>query len=521
VSHRRLIIAAATLLLLGNLASRLLGLVRDQVIAAFFSISAVTSAFGTANTVPQMFYDLLIGGAVSAALVPVLSDYVEPKDRDELGRIVSTLLIGAVLVLGAVVVVLFLAAMPLTALLGAAAHPAYYALTLEFVRVVIPAIFFLGLSGVTSAVCYARHWYAYPAFSIALYNGGLIATVLLLHGRLGPNSLVFGLLAGAILQLIGVVPGLREIPIRLAFDPGHPAVRRIIRLYAPVAAGLIVTELGVIVDRNLANGIGASSVAIMGYATRLVQLPLGLVATATSLAVLPILSQLIDDPPGFRHTLSVGLRLALLAIIPATVFLVAFPGPLIHLLFQRGAFDAAATDVTAAAFLLYAPQLPFVAVDQLLVYAFYARRNTLTPMLVGLGGVGVYLASALTMIGPLHLGLHGLILANTLQNSLHAVVLFALLRRSIGSLEGNGVGTTLARACVAGLAGAGVAIALRLAVPSPPGTLHLALYLLVGASAVAATYVVILYLFGVEEVVSIPRLVRARLAARAPDQLAV
>jgi putative peptidoglycan lipid II flippase len=519
VSHRRNILAAATLLLLGNLASRLLGLVRDQVIAAFFSITAVASAFGTANAVPQMFYDLLIGGAVSAALVPVLSDYAAPDQRDELGKVVGTLLIGAALLLLIVIGLLLVAAVPLTVLLGGTKDPSSYPLTLGFVRVVIPAIFFLGLSGVTSAVCYARRWFAYPAFSIALYNSGLITTVLLFHRQLGPNSLVYGLLAGAILQFIGVVPGLRGIPIRLDFHPTHPAVRRIIRLYAPVAAGLIMTEIGVVIDRNLANGTGTSSVAIMGYATRLVQLPLGLVATATSLAVLPILSRLVDDLPAFRHTLAVGLRLALIAVIPATVFLVAFPGPVIRLIFERGLFDAHATNVTATAFLLYAPQLPFVAVDQLLVYAFYARKNTLTPMLVGLGGVGIYLIGALTMIGPLHLGLSGLILANTLQNSLHAVVLFALLWRSVGSLRGTGVGSTLARATLAGVGATAVALAIQLAIPVPAGTLRLAIYLGASALVVLAAYLGLLHVLGVEEAISIPKLVRARFAVGEAHEL--
>lgn len=516
MSNRRTILAAISLLLLGNLASRLLGLIREQVIAAFFGLSVAVSAFGTASRVPTMFYDLVIGGAVSAALVPVLSDYDVSEDHEELGRIVGTLLVGAAIVLAAIVILLTLAASPLTRILGVQPTAPEHAMTLQFVRIVIPALFFLGMAGVTGAVCYARRWFAFPAASIALYNGGLIATVLLFHNRLGPTSLVVGLVVGAILQLIAVAPGLRGIPIHWGFDPMHPAVRRILRLYAPVAAGLVVTEIGVIIDTNLAWETGPQSVAIMRIATYLVQLPLGLVASGTSLAVLPILSRLVDDLPGFRHTLAVGLRLALLGILPMGIFLVAFAVPVIALLFQHGKFGAPATSVTAAAFLLYAPQLPFVAVDQILVYAFYARKNTLTPMLVGLGGVGVYLVSALTMIGPLHLGLSGLILANTLQNSLHALALLVLLWRSIGSLRGHGVGSTLARAVVAGLAAGGLALAIRLGLAPPVGTLHLALYLVVSGAAIVAVYVALLHVFGVEEVASVPRLIRARFATAKP-----
>ncbi len=519
MSHRRSILTAATLLLLGNLASRLLGLVREQVITALFGIQVVNTAFGNASTVSQTFYDLLIGGAISAALVPVLADYCSPEDRDELGTLVSTLLVGASTGLLALVVVLIALAAPLTTILGAGADARNFELTLAFVRVVIPALFFLGLSGVASAVCYARRWFAYPAFSIALYNAGLIVVVVALHHSFGPMSLPLGLLAGAVLQLAAVAPGLRGIPLRPAFQPKHPAVVRMLRLYAPVAAGLVVTEISVLVDRHLANGVGPSSVAIQREATFLVQLPLGLVATATSLAVLPILSRLVDDPTGFLHTLAIGLRLALLAIAPATVFLVVFAAPVIKLLFERGAFSPSDTSVTANAFLLYAPQLPFVAVDQLLVYAFYARKNTLTPMLVGLGGVGAYLASALTTIGPLRLGLSGLIVSNTLQNSLHAVVLLIVLWRSVGSFEGTGVGATLARVVVAGLISAGAATLIQAAMPAPSGTLALLVYLSASALAVATSYVVVLHLLGVEEIVAIPKLVRDRFASRETDQL--
>lgn len=512
MSNRRGIVAAASLLLLGNLASRLLGLVREQVIAAFFSISGVASAFGTANTVPQVFYDLLIGGAVSAALVPVLSSYADQDDQAEFGQIVSTLLIGSAAALAAIVAGLIALATPLTVALGGGSDPASFSLILQFVRVVVPALLFLGLSGVSSAVCYARRWYTFPAFSIALYNGGLIVTILTLQQRLGPSSLVVGALVGSILQFLAVAPGLRGIPLRLTFRPGHPAVRQMLRLYAPVAAGLVVTEIGVLIDRNLAWQTGVSSVAVMRLATTMIQLPLGLVATATSLAVLPVLARLADDLAGFRQVLGVGLRLALLAIIPAGVFLVAFPAPVVRLLFQHGAFDASATRATADAFLLYAPQLPFVAIDQILVYAFYARKNTTTPMLVGLGGVGVYLASALLLIGPFQLGLAGLILANTIQNSLHAIVLLLLLIQSIGSLAGSKVGFTGARALLAGAVALALAEAGQSMIGPPVGLLPLAGYLGGAAVMVLATYLGLLHLFGVEEIMMAPQILRARLA---------
>jgi putative peptidoglycan lipid II flippase len=514
VSQRRRILTAASLLLIGNLASRLLGLAREQVITVFYGVTSINSAFQTAATVPQMFYDLVIGGAVSAALVPVLSDYADPESRGELGRVVSTLLVGAALLLGAVITALLALSVPLTELLGVAQTARDFSLTLGMVRLAIPALLFLGLAGVSSAVAYARHRYGLPALSISLFNGGLILTALVAHDRLGPTSLALGLLIGAALQCGAVGLALRGIPLGIVFEPAHPAVRRILRLYGPVAAGLVATEIAVLIDRHLAWQTGDTSVAIMRVATFLVQLPLGFIATGMSLAVLPLLSRLADDASHFRQVLGTGLRLAILGIAPAVVFLIVFREAAIALLFQHGRFDAEATRVTAQAFLLYAPQIPFVAIDQLLVYAFYARKNTLTPVLVGLAGVLIYLATALVALGPLRLGLWGLILANTLQNSLHAVILLGLLRRDIGPLGDLGLAGTAVRALIAGGAAGGVALALQHAAPAPIGLAREVIHLAAGGIGIGILYLGILAVLGVEEINTLRQTIQARLIAR-------
>jgi putative peptidoglycan lipid II flippase len=180
----------------------------------------------------------------------------------------------------------------------------------------------------------------------------------------------------------------------------------------------------------------------MNYATRLIQFPLGLVGMAISLAVLPSLSKHAsaltaarhggeagdDDLVAYRQTLTFGVRMVLLLMVPATVGLMLLREPFVQLLFERGRFGAEETARTALVFLAYAPQLPFTALDQLLIVAFYARKDTRTPVLVGVAGVGLYLASALALIAPLDVA--GLALANAIQNSAHGLVLLALLERA-------------------------------------------------------------------------------------------
>lgn len=461
-STRSKILTAAGILMFGNVLSRLLGLVREQVIAGLFGPTGTTSAFVTAITVPTMVYDLLIQGAISAALIPVFSDYAHSESKDELGRIAGAVLVWAVVLLIPIVVILEVFSPAIVSIMAAGLSGQAQQEGLTFVRIVLPSVIFLSISGITTALLYSQQRFAYPAFAVAAYNGGMILLAVLLSPVLGPVSLVLGAVFGAFAQILLQIPGLKQIPLSFSLNLRHPTLIRIVKLYAPVALGLAVTQIGVIIDRNLASHTGEDSIAVMRFATTLVQFPLGLVATATSFAILPMLSRhsgasanqsagdeasSAEAMASYKQTLIMGIRLALIAIIPATLGLVLLRTQVVRLLFEHGVFGAYGTERTALAFLFYAPQLPFVAVDQLLIFAFYARKNTLTPTLVGLMGVIVYVIAGLSLMGPM--GMAGLALANTIQNSLHAVVLLVLLQRAIGSFAGYGLVKTIAK-CVVG-----------------------------------------------------------------------
>ncbi len=443
---------AATIIALGNVLSRLLGLVREQVIAALFGTTAVTDAFTVANNVHTLVYDLLVGGMLSAALVPVLSDYAD--DPLELGRVTSVLTTLIGLVMAVTVAVLMAGASPLVWLMAPGFDAPTQTLAVVLVRLVLPAVVFLGLSAVAMSALYAREVFTYPAFAAAAFNGGIIVCALLLTPWLGVTSLAVGVVVGAGGQTLLQIPGLRaqRIPLRPALDLHHPAVRRILQLYAPIAAGLIVSQMGVIIDRNLASQTGAGGMAAMRFGTTLIQLPLGLVGAAVSLAVLPALSRYATQPDGvarFKDTLAVGIKLIVLLILPATVGLVALREPVVRLLFEYGVFDTTATERTALAFLCYAPQLPFAALDGLLIFAFYARKNTLLPALVGVLTVEIYLVVALGLTNALGHEMAWLALANAVQNSAHGVIMFLFFVWIVGGLGGRGLVSTTIKALLA------------------------------------------------------------------------
>jgi putative peptidoglycan lipid II flippase len=342
-------------------------------------------------------------------------------------------------------------------------------------------------------------------------------------------------LLGAAFQVVALLPGLRGIPLRFTLAWRHAGLRRIGALYAPVVASLVVSRAQIVVDRNLASHTGEQSIAWMDNATTLFQFPHGLIAIAISLAVLPALSQHAArrDEEGYQATLLRGLRLVLALSIPATVGLFVLARPIIRLIYEHGAFTALDTQWTSTALRCYLVGLVFASVDWPLNYAMYARQNTLTPALVGIFSVGVYLVAAVGFAAPLgRLGLLlaftgldpaalppgrvqmlGLVLADAAKHTSHAIAMWFLLRRELGGLPARGLaGVALKAGGAAFLMGAGIALALpwlgaRL---GPLGTLGDLLLVGVCGAGGAAFYLALAALWGMEEMALLRQTVAAR-----------
>jgi len=440
---------AAGIIAVGSIASRVLGLVREQVIAYFFGASGLVSAFGIAAIVPKMIYEMLIGGMLSAALVPVFSQVEELDGRPALWALFSSLASLAAMVLAAIVLLLEIFAPQVAWLLGGGFEPELQAALATMLRIIAPAMLFFGLSGVVTGLLYTLKRFTYPAFGAAVFNLGVIVAAPLLSGRLDAFSLAVGVVLGSVLQLLIMTPDLRDVRFHFRIDLSNPALRRILRLYLPIALGLLISNVQIAIDRRLASSTGASSIAWMDRATTLVQMPHGLVAVAISLAVLPTLSRFSAQGNwgGFRQTLGMGLRLVLVLVVPATLGLLVLAQPIIALLFQHGKFTAHDTFWTAWALRYYLAGLIFAAVDWPLNYAFFARQDTLTPALVGVFSVGVYLVVALALVGPL--GFLGLVLADSAKHFSHATVMLILTQRQIGGLTGQHLGRTLVKTLLA------------------------------------------------------------------------
>lgn len=431
-------VRATGVIALGNVASRVLGLVREMLLTALFGPGAAVDAFNLAIIVPRGLYDLLIGGHVNSALVPVLSAYAVREDRRDLWDLVNRLL-GLVLVaLAALVLALEVFAPQVIGLIADRdAAPEVISLATDLLRVTAPALLFLSLFAVLSGLLYGLRRFTWPAFASTVFNGTIVLMTLLLYRPLGITAVALGWLVGALAQLLLQAPGLRDARLRIQVRGAlsHPGLRRIAVLYVPVMGTL---ALDVLVNRpfsyNLASSTGEGSISYMSWATTLIQFPQGLVAIAISAAILPTLSRQATAAHTalgpFKVTLGQGLRLALVLIIPAAVGLFVLAEPTVALLFERGKFNATDTALTALALRLYLLGLPFAAVDLLLVYAFYARQNTLTPALVGVISLAAYMAIAIGLL-PWY-SFYALMIADSVKHVVHSGVSAWLLWRELG-----------------------------------------------------------------------------------------
>jgi putative peptidoglycan lipid II flippase len=433
---------AAGIIALGNIASRVLGLVREMVKSGLFGAGSHVDALNVAFRVPTILYDLLVGGMISSALVPIFSDYADPKRRAELWRLLSVLLCVVSLVVCLVVLVGELLAPQLIWLSAAGLSFSDQALATDLLRLMLPGVFFLSVASVLTGVLYALKRFTLPAFTAVAFNAAIVVMALVLGRRWGVHSMALGLLVGSVCQVVLQLPGLRDAHLRFTFDLRHPALRRIGRLYLPILLGLVVDSLlAVLWSYNLASQIGESRIAWMEYAATLIQVPLGLVVTAVSVAILPTLSQQAgaEEVGPFRATLVRGLRLVLALVIPAAVGLYVLADPIIALTLEHGVFTADDTRAVAMALRCALPGLLFAAVDQPLIFAFYARKDTLTPALVGVGTTLLYAIIALVLQWGGVLNLPLLILVNSLKLTAHALAMLVLAWRRLGGLGGHGL----------------------------------------------------------------------------------
>src|SRR5207302_3142036 len=386
-------IAGATLL------SRLLGFVRDMVVARAFGAGPITDAFFVAFRIPNILRRLLAEGALSTAMIPVFTDCMARDDRPELHRMLRAVLGLSLLALTVTTVLGILGAPYILQAIapGFMNDPAQASLAVSLMRIMFPYLLLVGLAAMATGVLNSQGRFFASAIGPAVLNVGMIAAVLLLARSLDPPivSLAIGVLVGGVGQLVVQLPSLSACGLLLtpSRDLRHPAIARIQRLLLPAVFGLAAVQLMVFVNTLLASLLPLGSISYLYYADRVMEFPLGVFGIALASAALPPMSRqaAAGDRLGLARTMNFALRLSCYTALPATVGLVLLRLPITRVLFERGHFGPVETAATAWALAWYALGLVAFSATRIAAQAFYAMGDTRTPVAAGpaIGGGGL------------------------------------------------------------------------------------------------------------------------------------
>ena len=437
-SGNRQIARASLIVMVTFLASRLLGLLRDVVISAQFGTSGSYDAYVAAFRIPDIIYTLIAGGILVSAFVPTFTDYLAREDRPGAWRMASAVINLVTLTLIAAAILAALFAEPIVRyLLAPGFNAEMQQLTVQLIRLLlIPPIIF-GISGVVMGILYAHQSFWLPGLAPSMYNLGIIAGSIVLAPTLGVFGLAIGAIFGALLHLLVQVPGLIKVKARytarLAIrDPG---VQEVVRLMLPRIFGVAVVQLNFLVETSLASLLGAGAVSALWYAWRIMLLPQGVVAQSVATAAFPTFADQYarGQFQQLRSSLAATLRSILFIAIPAAIGLLVLREPIIQLLFERGQFTEASTELVAAALGAFALGLIGHSGVEILARAFYALHDTKTPVLLGILALAINLIISLAVISVL--GVPGLALANTIAITIEMLLLIVVIRKRLGGLD--------------------------------------------------------------------------------------
>jgi putative peptidoglycan lipid II flippase len=467
MSTNKSIVQSASIIAFATLCSRLLGFIRDIVIARLFGIYVYAQAFVVAFKIPNLFRDLVGEGATNAAFVPVFSQYSVKHTKEEFWELANVVL-NLLLVIVAAITLLGIIFSPLLVRLiapGFVSDPHKLAITIRLNRIIFPYILLISLAAYSMGILNSLKHFSVPAFAPCLLNISIIVFALM-FGE-GIKGLATGILVGGVLQLTVQIPVLYKKGFRLKLFRRfrHPAAKTIGLLMLPRLFSSAIYQLNNFVDSifgSLAFIVGEGGVAALYFAYRLILFPIGIFSNALSQAILPTFSvqAVQDNHQDLKHTLSFGLRAIFFVMLPASVGFMVLAGTIVRVLFEHGKFDFYSTRMTADALFFYSIGLFAYGATKILQSCFFALKDTVTPAKVSFLALIVNIILNSILMFPMKLG--GLALATSISGIITFLILFFLLRRKIHGFEVEALALSFIRILLASICmGAVCALASR------------------------------------------------------------
>jgi putative peptidoglycan lipid II flippase len=454
MSERRRITRSASLFSSATLLSRILGFIRDMVIARFFGATGLSDSFFVAFRIPNLLRELFAEGSMSSAFIPVLTETRIKRGEEEaykLARITVTFIIIAV---GAISLTGIIFAPYIVKVIAPGfTEPAKFSTTVLLTRIMFPFLLFVSLAAFTMGALNVKRVFFVPALASAWFNVAIITTIILFTGifRRPVLAVAIGVTVGGFIQFASQVPSFLKHGYTFGIDThfAHEGLRKMGRLILPTILGLAVAQINIFVSTILASFLSEGSIAYLYYSMRLIQFPVGIFGVAMGMAALPALSEHAakGDMISLKKDFSYSLRLLFFITVPSMVGLIALRYPIVNLLFQRGEFDYTATRGTAFSLVFYSLGIWSIVGVRVVVSAFYSMHDTRTPVKVAFLALITNIIFSLLLMGPLKHG--GLALANSISSGVNFTLLFYLLRKRLGGIESGRIITSFIKTLVA------------------------------------------------------------------------
>ena len=449
-SERRRIASAATLILIAYGLSRVMGAVRELVIANTFGTSHQLDDYRVAFGVPDLLFNLLLAGAISSAFIPVLSEHLAKHEQNRALAIAERVLNASVLFLTIGAAILFVVAPLYVSLIAFGYSAQDHELITQLTRILLLQPIFLGAGGMVIGILTAYQRFFAQALAPLFYNASIIVAAAFFAPQFGVTALAIGVVVGAILHVGVQLPSLVRIGWRpvAALGLQDAGVRKVGRLMFPIALGLAAAQVNVFVDTVLGTSLPHGRVAALRYADTVAQLPLGTFSQALAFVLFPFLARdaALRAMESIRHRASLALRLNIFVLVPASVGLAILGIPIVAVLFERGNFGSESVQETAYALTFFSLGLAGQAATALLVRVFYALQDVMTPLRISLVVIGVNLVTNVILVRLLAQG--GLALGTSIAATLNAILLGRVLRERLNGLEGRAILATFRRAIV-------------------------------------------------------------------------
>lgn len=444
------------------LSSRITGLVREMVLAALFGAGQVFDAFRIGFLIPNLTRDLFAEGALSSAFVPIFTQYLATKSKEEAAKLANLVATALIVVVGTVCLLGIAFSPQLVRMIapGFLERPEKFALAVTMTRIMFPFLLLVALAAQAMGILNACNRFGVPAMASTMFNIGSVVFGLLMGHWFGPqlgisaiNGMAYGVVIGGALQLAWQIPSLYRagFQFRFAVDWSHPGLRRILWLMGPAILGNAAVQINVSVNNNLASRLGDGPVSWLAYAFRFMQLPIGIFGFAIASATLPSISRsaATQDFDSFRRTLSRSLGLVFLLTVPSAVGLAVLGDSIVGAIYQFGHFSSYDTHQTAKALSCYAVGLAGYAAAKVLNPAFYALHDSRTPMAISLFSIVINFLTATVMIHQTSFGHASLALSTSAVSVFSSIALFLVMRHRIGGLHGRVLWSNLSRVTAA------------------------------------------------------------------------